>query len=113
MRLQYNQDAQCWYVIDERGKLGKIWNQEAASEFEKMMLKAEDLGECLPDVVDTLEEKEVDVDSLDKENEELRDEVDRLKRKIDDLQDFIVRIFEEVECARSDYDENLSEREEL
>jgi len=107
MRIKYDKDTNHWIIIDERGILGEIYSEEAAHEFERMLVKSEDLGVCLPGVVETLEEKEVDVDSLAQENSELREHIIDLEDKIVDLRDFITRIFEEMETLKDDYEEEL------
>jgi len=93
MRIKYDKDTNHWIIIDERGILGEIYNEEAAHEFEGMLLKSEDLGVCLPGVVNTLQEKEIDADALYAENQDLRD--------------FITHIFDEMETLKADYEEEL------
>ena len=107
MRIKYDKDTNHWIIIDERGILGEIYNEEAAHEFEGMLLKSEDLGVCLPGVVNTLQEKEIDADSLDDENQDLREEIRDLEYKTASLQDFITRIFDEMETLKADYEEEL------
>ena len=114
MRIQYNKSEDCWDVIDKRGKIGVVWSYEAALEMELLISKADDLGECLPGVVETLEGKEQDLDTLAEETESLRDQLYDARQKICDLQDVIQRIFDEIDTLQNDYEnEVISLREEL